>query len=102
MRFPPEIRHTCGNLLWLRRHAEFERRHAPGDDRALHERFLELVRWRFGRDVSKLGVESASIEQIARGIQALPQIDEVRKGRAGFSSCRDSTARRRRSFVLRA
>lgn len=78
MRFPPEIRHTCGNLLWLRRHAEFERRHAPGDDRALHERFLELVRWRFGRDVSKLGVESASIEQIGRGIQALPQIDEVR------------------------
>ncbi len=44
----------------------------------MHERFLELVRWRFGRDVSKLGAESAWIEQIGRGIQALPQIDEVR------------------------
>lgn len=78
MRFSPEIRHTCGNLLWLRRQAEFEHRDAPGNGGAVQRRFLELVRWRFGRDVSEIGADSASIEQLGRGIQGLPQIDTVR------------------------
>ena len=75
MRFPPEIRHTCGNLLWLRRQAAFEQARSSGDEASLHERFLKLARLRFGRDLSNLGDESSPIEEFGRGIQTLPQID---------------------------
>ena len=78
MRFSPEIRHTCGCLLWLRRQAEFEHRTASRAGDAVHRRFLELVRWRFGRDISGIGGEDSSIEEFGSGIQVLPQIDAVR------------------------
>ena len=78
MRFPPEIRHTCGSLRWLRRQAEFEHREASRAGDAVHRRFLELVRWRFGRDISGIGGESSSIEEFGHGIQVLPQIEAVR------------------------
>lgn len=78
MRSSPEIRHTRGILSWLKQQAAHEVGGAAGAGSIAHERFIELVRWRFGRDLSGVVAKDAAIEEIGRAIQTLPQIDSVR------------------------
>ena len=75
MRVSPEIRHTCGILHWRKQQAVYDVRYATGTASEVHERSIELPRWRFGRSLSGIDVVSASIETLGREIQRLPEID---------------------------
>ena len=85
MKYPPEIRHTCGILHHVLRQAAM----VPGvpegfqsmidvdilrtDDR-IRSRFLNLTRSRFGRDLEEGFPDLTSIAACARRLQVIPQI----------------------------
>ena len=85
MKYPPEIRHTCGILHHVLRQAAM----VPGvpegfqsmididilrtDDR-IRSRFLNLTRSRFGRDLEEGSPDLTSIAACARRLQVIPQI----------------------------
>ena len=85
MKFPQEIRHTCGILHHVLRQAAM----VPGvpegfqsminvdilrtDDR-IRSRFLSLTRSRFGRDLEEGSPDLTSIAACARRLQDIPQI----------------------------
>ena len=96
MKYPPEIRHTCGILHHVLRQAAM----VPGvpegfqsmidvdilrtDDR-IRSRFLNLTRSRFGRDLEEGSPDLTSIAACARRLQVIPQIQSTALS-AGSSS----------------
>ncbi|MDA0295424.1 MAG: thioesterase domain-containing protein [Planctomycetota bacterium] len=85
MKYPPAIRHTCGILHHVLRHAAAPPGVPEGfekvvdidilrtDDR-IRSRFLSLTRSRFGRDLEEGSPDLTSIAACARRLQVIPQI----------------------------